>query len=159
MSASDAASPGRCSVFMLTVQLVHQITQGSGGVTVVGIFGGMSGGRRSGSRNRRRQVSEVERAAAVEDYRESVGRLQHTAYRNLRQTVAYATIFVAVMATWMIFIGQATPTTFPWYAVAVLSGAFGLSTYVVREPRPRLYVLAVAVLLAVVGVVGIFLTN
>lgn len=128
-------------------------------MTVVGIFGGVSGGRRSGSRTRRRQVGEAPRATAVEDYRESVGRLQHTAYRNLRQSVAYATIFVAVMATWMIFIGQATPTNLPWYAVSILSGAFGLSTYFVREPRPRLYVLAVAVVLAVVGVTGIFLTN
>ncbi|MGC4745214.1 hypothetical protein ACLQ28_06070 [Micromonospora sp. DT201] len=119
----------------------------------------MSGGRRSGSRNRRRQVSEDERAAAVEAYRESVSRLQHTAYRNMRQAVAYATIFVAVTATWMIFIDQPTPTTFPWYAVSILSGAFGLSTYFVREPRPRLYVLAAAVVLAVVGVAGIFITN
>lgn len=119
----------------------------------------MSGGRRSGSRNRRRQVSEDERAAAAEAYRTSVSRLQHTAHRNMRQTVAYATIFVAVMATWMIFIGQPTPTTFPWYAISILSGAFGLSTYVVREPRPRLYVLAAAVVFAVVGVTGIFLTD
>ncbi|MFI2651828.1 hypothetical protein [Micromonospora fulviviridis] len=37
----------------------------------------------------------------MEDYRKSVGRLQHTAYRNLRQTIAYAIIFVAVVATWM----------------------------------------------------------
>ncbi|WBC12789.1 hypothetical protein O7600_16525 [Micromonospora sp. WMMA1998] len=128
-------------------------------MTVVDIFCGMGRGRGAGSRNRRRQVSEQERAAAVEDYRESVGRLQHTAYRNMRQTVAYATIFVAVIATWMLLIGQATPATFPWYAVAILSGAFGLATYFVRQSRPRLYVLAVAVVLAVVGVTGMFLTN
>ncbi|MFF4894735.1 hypothetical protein [Micromonospora chersina] len=119
----------------------------------------MGGGRGSGSRNKRRQVSDEERAAAVEDYRESVGRLQHTAYRNLRQTIAYATIFVAVIATWMLVIGQATPASFPWYAVSILSGALGLATYFVREPRPRLYVLAAAVVLAGVGVAGIFLTN
>ncbi|WP_144056977.1 hypothetical protein [Micromonospora lupini] len=119
----------------------------------------MSGGRKSGSRDRRRQVSVEERAAAEEAYRASVSRLQHTAHRNMRQTVAYATVFVAVMATWMIFIGQPTPTTFPWYAISILSGAFGLSTYVVREPRPRLYVLVAAVVLAVVGVTGIFLTD
>ncbi|MFI7575781.1 hypothetical protein [Micromonospora sp. NPDC049497] len=119
----------------------------------------MSGSQRSGSRRRRRQVSEEERAAAVGDYRESVDRLQHTAYRNLRQSVAYATIFVAVTATWMLFIGQATPASFLWYGVAILSGAFGLATYVVREPRARLYVLAVAVALAVVGVTGIFLAD
>ncbi|MET7970884.1 hypothetical protein [Micromonospora sp. NPDC005305] len=119
----------------------------------------MSGGRGAGSRNKRRQVSDEERAAAVEDYRESVARLQHTAYRNLRQWIAYATVFVAVIATWMLFIGQVTPASFPWYAVSVLSGAFGLATYFVREPRPRLYVLAVAVVLAVVGVTGMFLTD
>ncbi|MGN9809931.1 hypothetical protein ACTMSW_11300 [Micromonospora sp. BQ11] len=119
----------------------------------------MSGSQRSGSRKRRRQVSEEERAAAVEDYRESVAGLQHTAYRNLRQTVAYATIFVAVMATWLMVIGEATPTSFVWYAVSILGGAFGLATYFVREPRPRLYVLAVAVVLAVVGVTGIFLAD
>ncbi|MEE3919329.1 hypothetical protein V2I01_16285 [Micromonospora sp. BRA006-A] len=73
----------------------------------------MSRGRGAGSPNKRRQVSEQEHAAAVEDYRESVGRLQHTAYRNMRQTVAYATIFVAVIATWMLFIGQATPAPSP----------------------------------------------
>ncbi len=95
----------------------------------------------------------------MKDYRDSAARLQHTAHRNLRQTVAYATIFVAVMATWLMFIGQATPTSFVWYAVAVLSGVFGLATYFVREPRPRLYVLAVAVVLAVVGVTGIFLAD
>ncbi|MBF5032428.1 hypothetical protein IRY44_21980 [Micromonospora sp. ANENR4] len=119
----------------------------------------MSGGRGSGSRSKRRQVSAEDRAAAVEDYRESVGRLQHTAYRNLRQTVAYATIFVAVIAVWMLFIGQATPATFPWYAVSIVGGAFGLATYFVREPRSRLYVLAVAVVLVVVGVTGMFLTS
>ena len=128
-------------------------------MTVVGTFCRMSGGRGSGSRNIRRQVSDEERAAAAQDYRESVGRLQHTAYRNLRQTIAYATIFVAVVATWMLFIGQATPTSFPWYAVSILGGAFGLATYFVRESRPRLYVLAAAVVLAVVGVTGMFLTD
>lgn len=119
----------------------------------------MSGGRGYGSRNKRRQISDEERAAAVEDYRESVGRLHHTANRNLRQTIAYATTFVAVIATWMLFIGQATPASFPWYAMSILSGAFGLTTYVVREPRPRSYLLAAAVILAVVGVTGMFLTG
>ncbi|WP_146758691.1 hypothetical protein [Micromonospora saelicesensis] len=119
----------------------------------------MSVGRRSGSRNRRRQVSEDERAVAAQAYQTSVSRLRHTAHRNMRQTVAYATIFVAVMATWMIFIGQPTPTTFPWYAISILSGAFGLSTYLVREPHPRRYVLAAAVVFAVVGVTGIFVTD
>ncbi|MEU8180147.1 hypothetical protein AB0B85_26575 [Micromonospora sp. NPDC049044] len=119
----------------------------------------MSGGRKPGSRIRRRQVSEDERAAAVEAYRVAVARLQHTAYRNLRQSVAYATIFVAVMATFMIFIEQPTPTTFPWYATSVLGGAFGLSTYAVREPRLRRYLLAAAVVLAVVGMTGIVRTN
>ncbi|MFE9957093.1 hypothetical protein [Micromonospora sp. NPDC005299] len=119
----------------------------------------MSGGRGSGSRNKRWQVGDGERAAAVQDYRQSVGRLQHTAYRNLRQTIAYATIFVAVVATWMLVIGQATPASLPWYAVSILGGAFGLATYFVRESRPRLYVLAAAVVLAVVGVSGMFLTD
>ncbi|SCG75547.1 hypothetical protein GA0070213_115136 [Micromonospora humi] len=95
----------------------------------------------------------------MEDYRESVGRLRHTAYRNMRQTVAFATIFVAVVSTWMLFIGQATPTTFPWFAVAILGGAFGLATHFVRRSRPRRYVLVVAVVLAVVGVTGMFLTS
>jgi hypothetical protein len=85
--------------------------------------------------------------------------LQDTAYRNLRQTIAYATSFVAVVATWMLLIGQATPASFPWYAVSILGGAFGLATYFVREPRPRLYVLDAAVVLAVVGVTGMFLTD
>ncbi|MFC0005047.1 hypothetical protein [Micromonospora siamensis] len=58
------------------------------------------------------------------------------------------------MATWMLFIGRVTPTTLQWYAMAVLSGACGLLTYVVRAPRPRLHLLAVAVVLAVVGVTG-----
>ncbi|MEU7929475.1 hypothetical protein [Micromonospora sp. NPDC049801] len=95
----------------------------------------------------------------MEAYKESVARLQHTAYRNMRQVVAYATIFVAVMATWMVFIGQPTPATFPWYAIAILSGALGLSSYVISEPRPRLYVLAAAVVFAVVGVTGVFVTD
>ncbi|GAA3777692.1 hypothetical protein [Micromonospora maritima] len=95
----------------------------------------------------------------MEDYRESVGRLQHAAKRNMRQTVVYATVFVAVIATWMLLIGQATRAAFPWFAVAILSGAFGLATYVVRRWRPRLYVLAVAVVLAVVGMTGMFLTS
>ncbi|MCZ7435040.1 hypothetical protein O7598_01415 [Micromonospora sp. WMMC241] len=128
-------------------------------MTVIDIFCGMSRGRGADSRSKRRQVSERQRAAAVEDYRESVGRLQHTAYRNMRRTVAFATCFVAVIATWMLFMGQATPAIFPWYAVAILGGAFGLTTYFVRQSRPRLYVLTVAVVLAVVGVTGIFLTS
>ncbi|MET7969112.1 hypothetical protein [Micromonospora sp. NPDC005305] len=119
----------------------------------------MSGGRRSGSRNSRRNGTDGERAEATEAYRRSVARLQHTAYRNLRQTIAYATIFVAVVATWMILIGQATPASFPWYAASVLGGVLGLATYAVREPRPRRYVLAAAVVLAVVGVTGIFLVD
>ncbi|MGC4810581.1 hypothetical protein ACLQ29_08660 [Micromonospora sp. DT228] len=89
----------------------------------------------------------------------AVSRLQHTAYRNLRQSIANATIFVAAMATWMIFINQPTPTTFPWYAISILGGAFGLATYVMREPRPRRFVLAAAVVLAAVGMTGILLTD
>ncbi|MFG1741553.1 hypothetical protein ACGFLT_26360 [Micromonospora chalcea] len=118
----------------------------------------MSGGRDAGGRRRRKQVSAEERAAA-EDYRKAVDLLQYTAYRNLRHAVAYTTVFVAVIATWMLSIGQVTPATLPWYAVSILGGAFGAVTYFVREPRPRSYVLAAAVALAMVGVTGMFLTH
>ncbi|MFE2613952.1 hypothetical protein ACFXA2_10110 [Micromonospora chalcea] len=119
----------------------------------------MSGGPGAGGRRRRKQVSVEERAAAAEDYRKAVDLLQYTAYRNLRHAIAYATVFVAVIATWMLSIGQATPATLPWYAVSILGGAFGAVTYFVREPQPRSYVLAVAVALTVVGVTGMFLTD
>ncbi|GHJ54367.1 hypothetical protein Nm8I071_36740 [Nonomuraea sp. TT08I-71] len=59
----------------------------------------------------------------------------------------------------MLLIGQAAPTSIPWYAVSILSGAFGLATYFVREPRTRFYALAAAVALAVVGVTRVFLTD
>ena len=135
------------------------VTEGSGGMTVVGIFAGMSRGRRTGSRDRRQRGTEEERVEAAEAYRESVARLQTTAYRNLRQTIAYATIFFAVIAVWMIFIGEVTPVNLPWYAASILGGALGLCTYVVREARARLYVLAAAVILAVAGLAGIFLVD
>ena len=122
-------------------------------MTDVGTFARVSGGRGAGDH---RQAS---RDAGLADYRKSAARLQDTAYRNLRQTIAYATVFGAVLAIWMLLIGQATPVTFPWYAVSILGGAFGLVTYLVREPRARLYVLAVAVILAVVGMTGIFVTS
>ncbi|MFJ1538491.1 hypothetical protein ACIODS_08120 [Micromonospora chalcea] len=53
---------------------------------------------------------------------------------------------------------EASPATFPWYAVSILGGGFGAATCSVRAPRPRLYVLAVAVVLAAAGVTGMFLT-
>ncbi|NES13257.1 MULTISPECIES: hypothetical protein [Micromonospora] len=119
----------------------------------------MSRGRRSGGRVVRRRVTEEERTEAVEAYRESVTRLQGTAYRNLRQTIAFATIFLAVLATWMIFIGEVTPARLPWYAASIVGGALGLATYGVRSARARLYVLAAAVALALVGLAGIFLVD
>ncbi|MCI4066133.1 hypothetical protein MRQ36_27730 [Micromonospora sp. R77] len=135
------------------------ITEGSCGVTVVDMFAGMSRGRKTGSRDRRHRGTEEDGTEPVEVYRESVTRLQTTAYRNVRQTIAYATIFVAVVATWMIFTGDVTPLRLPWYAASILGGALGLCTYVVRDARARLYVLAAALVLTVVGVAGIFLVS
>lgn len=107
----------------------------------------------------RQRGSAEERAEAVEAYRESVGRLQHSAYRNLRQTIANGAIFFAAVATWMIVIGEVTPARVPWYAASILGGALGLGTYAVRQPRPRLYLLAAAVTLAVVGLAGAFIVD
>jgi hypothetical protein len=92
-------------------------------------------------------------------YEQSVDRLQHSAYRNLRQTIANAAIFFAAVATYMIVIGEATPARLPWYAASIIGGALGLSTYAVRNPRSRLYILVAAVTLAVVGLTGAFIVE
>ncbi|MFC4107868.1 hypothetical protein [Micromonospora zhanjiangensis] len=90
----------------------------------------------------------------MEAYRRSVGRLQRSAYRNLRQTIANATIFFAAVATFMIVIGEVTPARLPWYAASIFGGALGLCSYAIQEPRRRLFILGAAALLAIVGLTG-----
>ncbi|MEH1167347.1 hypothetical protein V6V47_18375 [Micromonospora sp. CPCC 205539] len=119
----------------------------------------MSRGRKSGGRSTRQRGTAEQRAEATEAYRASVGRLQHTASRNLRQTIANAAIFFAAVATYMIVVGEASPARLPWFTASVVGGALGLCTYAVREPRPRLHLLVAAVTLAVVGLAGVFLVD
>ncbi|MEU5934508.1 hypothetical protein [Micromonospora sp. NPDC047187] len=128
-------------------------------MTVVDMFAGMSRGRRPGSRSVWRRVPEEEHAEAAEVYRESVARLQATAYRNLRQSIAFGTIIWAVLIALMIVTGEVTAARLPWYSASIVGGALGLCTYAVREPRVRLYVLSVAVVFTVAGLVGVLLVN
>lgn len=119
----------------------------------------MSRGRRPGSRSVWRRVPEEEHAEAAEVYRESVARLQATAYRNLRQSIALATIVWAVLIALMVVTGDVTAARLPWYAASIVGGALGLCTYAMREPRARLYVLFTAVAFTVAGLVGVFLVD
>ncbi|MEH0972807.1 hypothetical protein V6U77_16945 [Micromonospora sp. CPCC 205546] len=123
------------------------------------MFAGMSRGRKPGGRTLCRPGSAAERAEAMTAYQRSVGRLQRSAYRNLRQAIANAVIFFAVVAINMIFIGEVTPTRLPWYAASIVGGALGVSTYAVRNPRPYRFLLAAAVTLAVVGLAGAFVVE
>lgn len=153
------AETARSNLRHARARLSMTVTEGSDLMTVVGTFAVMSRGRRTSSRSIRRRGSGEERAEALQVYRESVGRLQHTAFRNLRQTIANATIFFAAVATFMIVIGEVTRARLPWYAASILGGALGLSTYAVRFPRPRLYLLIAAVALGVVGLAGAFVVK
>ncbi|MGC4745340.1 hypothetical protein ACLQ28_06710 [Micromonospora sp. DT201] len=119
----------------------------------------MSRGRRPGNRSVWQKVPEEEQAEAAEVYRDSVAWLQATAYRNLRQSIAFGTIIWAVLVALMFVIGEVTGARLPWYAASIVGGALGLSTYAVREPRARFYVLVAAVAFTVAGLVGVFLVN
>lgn len=135
------------------------VTQGSVTVTDVGMFPRMSRGRRSGSRIKRRPVSEEERTRAVEEYRESVGRLQQSAFRNLRTSIANVPIFFAVLSTMMILTGQVTPATLVPMALSIVGGALGVSTYAVRTQPLARYLLIAAVVLGAIGLVGTFVAT
>jgi hypothetical protein len=128
-------------------------------MTVIGMVAAMSRGRRSGSRVRRRPVSVDERAAAVGEYRESVGRFQSAAYRNLRVAIANATIFLAVISAAMILTGGATTASLIPLAVAVIGGAIGASTHLVRAHPLARYLLITAAVLSVLGLVGLILVT
>lgn len=108
---------------------------------------------------KRRPVSEEERARAVEEYRESVGRLRRSAFRNLRTSIANVPIFFAVVATMMILGGQVTPATLLPMALSIIGGALGVSTYIVREQPLARYLLITAVVIGALGLVGMFIAT
>ncbi|MEV4764687.1 hypothetical protein AB0J89_18900 [Micromonospora chokoriensis] len=123
-------------------------------MTVVGIFADMSRRVRSGGRLKRRPVSEAERAKAVEDYNKAVGRLQHSAFRNLRTSIANVAIFFGVVSGWMIVTGDAKSAALVPMSVSILGGVLGVATYAVRRQPLAQYLLIGAVVLAVVGLAG-----
>ncbi|WFF02532.1 hypothetical protein [Micromonospora sp. WMMD964] len=99
-------------------------------------------------------MSEAERAKAVEGYGEAVGRLQHSAFRNLRTSIANVAIFFGVVSGWMIVTGDAEPAALVPMSVSILGGVLGAATYAVkRQPLAR-HLLVGAVVLALVGLAG-----
>ncbi|MFI7606883.1 hypothetical protein ACIBTV_17315 [Micromonospora sp. NPDC049366] len=114
----------------------------------------MGRARGNGGRLQGRPVSDGERAEAVEHYRGSVDRLQRSAFRNLRNSIANAAIFFAVLSAFMILAGDVTPATLLPMAVSVVGGALGVGTYVVRQEPMSKYLHIAAVVLAVAGLAG-----
>lgn len=123
-------------------------------MTVVGIFAGMSRKVRGGGRLKRRPVSEEERTQAVEEYRKAVGALQHSAFRNVRTSIANVAIFFGVVSGWLILTGDAEPAALVPMSVSVVGGVLGVGTYVVRRQPFARYLLIGAVVLAVLGLAG-----
>lgn len=109
---------------------------------------------RSGGRLKRRPVSEEERARAVEEYSEAVGRLQHSAFRNLRTSIANVAIFFGVVSGWMIVTGDAEPAALVPMSMSILGGVLGVATYAVKRQPLAQYLLIGAVVLAVAGLAG-----
>ncbi|MCM0675145.1 hypothetical protein NCC78_10645 [Micromonospora phytophila] len=99
-------------------------------------------------------MSEEERARAVEEYSEAVGRLQHSAFRNLRTSIANVAIFFGVVSGWLILTGDAEPAALVPMSVSIVGGVLGVSTYAVRRQPFARYLLIGAVVLAVVGLAG-----
>jgi hypothetical protein len=88
-----------------------------------------------------------------------VGRLQQSASRNLRTSIANITIFFAVASAVMIFTGEVTPATLPPMAIAVLGGALGASTYVVQQQPLARYLLIGSVTLGALGLAGVLIAT
>ena len=139
--------------------LTPSTTRGSDTVTLVGMLRGMGRAWGSGGRLQRRPVSDEERAEAVERYRESVGHLQRSAFRNLRNSIANAAIFFAGLSAFMILTGDVTPATLLPMAVSVVGGALGVGSYVVRQEPLSKYLLIAAVVLAVAGLTGAIIAS
>ncbi|MEU7591329.1 hypothetical protein AB0A95_34160 [Micromonospora sp. NPDC049230] len=99
-------------------------------------------------------MSEEERARAVEEYGQAVGRLRHSAFRNLRTSTANVAIFFGVVSGWMIVTGDAEPATLVPMSVSILGGVLGISTYAVRRQPLARHLLIGTVVLAVVGLAG-----
>ncbi|MEU3454266.1 hypothetical protein ABZ671_11770 [Micromonospora sp. NPDC006766] len=79
--------------------------------------------------------------------------MQQGTYRLLRHRIAFATIGLAALVI-MFFDGDSPRSLWPWYVATIVGGVFGASSFVVHEPRPRRYVLALALVFAVVGLAG-----
>ncbi|WP_327033718.1 hypothetical protein [Micromonospora ureilytica] len=99
-------------------------------------------------------MSEEERARAVEEYSEAVGRLQHSAFRNLRTSIANVAIFFGVVSGWMIVTGDAEPAALVPMSMSILGGVLGVATYAVKRQPLAQYLLIGAVVLAVAGLAG-----
>ncbi len=116
----------------------------------------MAAQRRNARTRRNQPPTPQDREQAERDTQLAIYRLQDSAFANLRSAVANVAIFIGFVGAFMLTMGAAGGARLIPTIVCVLAGLAGAGYYPARSrPRTALYLLLVASLLVVAGIVGL----